>query len=80
MKKNLFLLLSVMPLGAYAQYQRDTTSDVVGLLTMLFVLVVIFLVCREIVCWYWKINKQIKNQERIIELLESINQKLSKQE
>lgn len=23
-------------------------------------------------CWYWKINKSIANQERIIELLETL--------
>jgi hypothetical protein len=31
----------------------------------LAILVVIFLVFREVVCWYWKIN-------RMVELLESI--------
>ncbi|HHZ97348.1 MAG TPA: hypothetical protein EYN67_17795 [Flavobacteriales bacterium] len=36
----------------------------------------VFVLIREIVCWYWKINKgillqekSIKNQEKIIELL-----------
>ena len=35
----------------------------------LLVLAVIFLVLREILCWYWKIN-------RMVELLESIDANL----
>jgi len=35
----------------------------------LAVLILIFLAIREIVCWYWKIN-------RIVELLESIESHL----
>lgn len=38
-------------------------------LVILGVLLVIFLVCRELVCWYWKIN-------RTVELLEQIHQEL----
>lgn len=38
---------------------------VIGLL----ILIVLFLAVREIVCWYWKIN-------RIVELLESIDTRL----
>jgi len=40
-----------------------------GLIVTLFVFVGIFLVCREIMCWYWKQNK-------IVELLEEIKEKL----
>ncbi len=29
----------------------------------------IFLAFREIMCWYWKINKTLENQEEIIKLL-----------
>lgn len=36
----------------------------------------LFLVFRELVCWYWKINKSVANQEKIIELLTEINGKL----
>ena len=34
---------------------------------LLIITIIIFLICREIVCWYWKINKSIGNQEKIIE-------------
>jgi len=40
------------------------------LLIYLIVLVVVFLICREIVCWYWKIDKRL-------EVLKSIDNKLS---
>ena len=33
--------------------------------------IIIFLLCRELMCWYWKIN-------RIVLLLESIDAKLNK--
>lgn len=33
------------------------------------IIVVLFVIGREIVCWYWKLNK-------IVKLLESIEQKL----
>lgn len=42
----------------------------IGLIFGLFIIVCIFILCRELICWYWKINKSIENQERIIELLE----------
>lgn len=34
-------------------------------------LIGIFILCREVVCWYWKINTTIKNQEKIISNQES---------
>jgi len=44
------------------------------------VLILIFLLCRELNCWYFKINdrknqmdKIIENQEEIIELLKKSN-------
>ena len=42
----------------------------IGLLVGLFIIVCVFILCRELICWYWKINKSIANQERIINLLE----------
>lgn len=41
-----------------------------GIILAIGILFVIFLVIREIICWYWKINEGI-------ELLRSINDKLS---
>lgn len=33
-------------------------GDVAGLLIFVLVIVVIFLVFREVICWYWKINQE----------------------
>jgi hypothetical protein len=42
----------------------------------LFIFLIIFLLIREIMCWYWKINISVQNQESIIKLLTEINTKL----
>lgn len=44
--------------------------DIGVVIAGLALLVGIFIVCREIVLWYWKVN-------RIVALLESIESKLS---
>jgi len=41
-------------------------ENLIGILVVCFI---IFMICRELVCWYWKLN-------RIVSLLESINKKL----
>jgi hypothetical protein len=47
-------------------------GDIAKVLIGLSVLVLIFLICREIVCWYWKINesiavlKEIRDQLRVV--------------
>jgi len=45
--------------------------DLINLLICLAVIITIFLVCREIVCWYWKLN-------RIVEVLEDIRTEIKK--
>ncbi|WP_300158346.1 hypothetical protein [Solidesulfovibrio sp.] len=52
-------------------------GGLVSLLITLLVLIVIFLVCREIVCWYWKINRAVELLERQNVLLERIEARLS---
>ena len=37
----------------------------------------IFLAFREIMCWYWKINKTLENQEEIIKLFIFIDTTIS---
>jgi hypothetical protein len=44
----------------------SVNNPLVAAVIALAILVVIFLVFREVVCWYWKIN-------RMVELLESID-------
>jgi len=41
-------------------------------LFVILILIVVFLVCREIVCWYWKINEMITLMREQNELLKKI--------
>jgi hypothetical protein len=41
--------------------------------TTLIVSIVMMLICREIICWYWKINKTVLLQEKILAELEKLN-------
>ena len=50
-----------------------------GFLVCLLLVIVIFLILREVMCWYWKINiniglqeEQIQLQKEIIKLLEKL--------
>lgn len=46
------------------------SGDAIGIvLASLALCIGVFIVCREIMLWYWKVN-------RIVELLESIDSKL----
>ena len=54
-------------LGNYAAY----------LIVIFAVSVIIFLICREIVCWYFKINQRISQQSMIIDLLKEIKTSLN---
>ena len=47
---------------------------------MLLVLIAIFLILRELNCWYWKINKKIELQEKTNELLGKILEKIGMEE
>jgi hypothetical protein len=42
-------------------------EQIIILVILIFVL--LFIICREILCRYWKINERIKNQQEIIRLL-----------
>jgi hypothetical protein len=48
------------------------TGSFGGGIVALLVLIVVFLLCREIVCWYWKLNKIVANQEDQAAILQAI--------
>ncbi|MFU2207878.1 hypothetical protein [Solidesulfovibrio sp. C21] len=52
-------------------------GGLISFLITLAILALIFLVCREIVCWYWKINRAMELMERQNLLLERIEAKIS---
>lgn len=39
---------------------------------LVLILVILFVFCRELLCWYWKTNESIKNQKEIIRLLRKL--------
>lgn len=54
----------------------EMNIDALGI--FLLVTILVFLIIRELVMWYWKVNKRIKKQERQIELLEEILREIKK--
>ncbi len=40
-----------------------------------FIVLLGFLVCRELVMWYWKINEVVGLQRDILEALKQLNQR-----
>ena len=48
-------------------------EDIVKILIIiLFVMIILFLLAREWVCWYWKINARLAEQKKTNELLQNI--------
>lgn len=81
MKKTLFLLAALMPCAAFAQVPMGYGSGPSYLSFFIFLLILIglFFLCREILCWYWKVNKMVQNQEEIIRLLNVIASKMQEE-
>ncbi|XPV75657.1 MAG: hypothetical protein ACNI27_13570 [Desulfovibrio sp.] len=48
-------------------------ETLLGALIGLAVMILIFWACREIVCWYWKINERLELQRETVRLLKKIN-------
>lgn len=42
------------------------------LIIVLVIIVALFFLLRELICWYWKINERISQQETIISLLHQL--------
>ncbi len=52
--------------------------DFISLIIFLIVLFLIFLICRELNCWYWKINRRIELLEEQNNSLKTIIEKLER--
>ena len=61
-----------MPMTLFAQAPAPATGEIGSVLIVLLICVIIFIICRELLCWYYKINKMVSNQEEIIRLLKKI--------
>lgn len=42
-------------------------------LTIISVVLLIFALIREVICWYFKINQHLENQQKIISELKNLN-------
>jgi len=56
---------------------RMMIDEIVVTVVLIILSLFVFIVCRGIVSWYYKVDERIDNQKEIISLLESINSKLS---
>ena len=74
MKKITLVSFALTPIVLFAQAPAPSSSfDGFGsVLMVLLICVIIFIVCRELFCWYYRINKMVSNQEEIIRLLKKI--------
>ena len=50
--------------------------SIFGLIVYFIVCIIVFLVCRELICWYWKINARLQALENICQNLEENGRKL----
>lgn len=50
----------------------DGSGPIAGLIITLLVFLLVFLVCRELVCWYWKINEAIKQRDDMAKTLKEM--------
>lgn len=50
--------------------------DLIDFAASILVALLILLLIRELVCWYWKINKQVQQSDEIINLLKQINSEI----
>ncbi len=47
-------------------------SYVISFIVLIIISIVIFLICRELACWYWKINERLRMQKEISSKLDEI--------
>lgn len=76
MKKITLVSFALTPIVLFAQAPAPSSSGGFGsVLMILLICAIIFIACRELLCWYYKINKMVSNQEEIIRLLKKIAEK-----
>jgi hypothetical protein len=73
MKKTLTTVSVFIPLMGYSQSSANATG---GLLTGLFIIgisVLVFFALRQVMLWYWKVEKVLKNQEEQLKAQHTTN-------
>lgn len=76
MKRTLFTSIALLPLFTFAQsYADDNSTAIGGLILFLIALGIsigIFLLLRQVLLWYWKVELALQKQDEQIHLLRSI--------
>lgn len=52
-------------------------SVMTGALISILIFIAMFLLCREVIAWYWKINTRVALQREALNTLNEISQKIS---
>ncbi len=55
---------------------EEDLSFVISAFLVFLISVVAFFICRELLCWYWKINERISKQEEMIEKLNLLTERI----
>ena len=70
---SLVMMATVMAPFAHAYRRQNDFSSAIGpLFVIILIWIVLFLICREIYCWYSKINLRIKIHHEQTEILKEI--------
>lgn len=75
-KRTLLTILTLSPLFTFAQaYAADSNTAIGGLILFLIALGIsigIFLLLRQVLLWYWKVELALQKQDEQIQLLRNI--------
>lgn len=69
---SIFLLCS-KPIFAQDIGGASASAVALGLISVLFLILIVFLIIRRLILWYFKIDTRIENQKEIIRQLKKIN-------
>lgn len=82
MKKSILTSLLISPLICFGQAYPDSGSGlggIIGLIVGLGICLAIFLVLRQFVLWYWKVETIIANQQEQTKALQAIYNSIEEQ-
>ncbi|CAM4305168.1 hypothetical protein SAMN06265348_110276 [Pedobacter westerhofensis] len=77
MKRKFTLVALLLPTATFAQ--SSTSSKLFYSLMGFGIVILVFLVLREVVMWYWKVNTIIDNQVKLIRTQQETNNLLTEQ-
>jgi len=69
-----FGIISILFLSGMAPNPNGGSagSTIISTIIALVVLVLVFLILREFMCWYWKVNLMLSKFDNMVKLLETL--------